>query len=108
MAHRIATLYTTVGTEEEAVHLAQLALSSQMAACVNITPNGKSIYLWESKIEQASEYYILFKTTEILISSLEQLIIKNHPYNLPAILKLNIEASEKFASYVAQSVLKKP
>lgn len=104
MNNEVAILYTTVSSEKDAEHLAHLALSSKVAACANIIPNGKSVYLWNGKIEQSAEFYILFKTTIAMLSTLEQLITGNHPYDTPAILKFNPESSESFFSYITRSI----
>jgi periplasmic divalent cation tolerance protein len=104
MNNNIAILYTTIGTQQEAEQLANIIISQKLAACVNIIPGGKSIYLWDSKIEQSAEYYMLFKTTIEAIQELEQFIIQNHPYDVPAILKLTPESSEKFVNYISKSV----
>jgi periplasmic divalent cation tolerance protein len=105
MKKNIALLYTTVATQQDADQLAKLTLSHKIAACVNITPHGKSIYLWNDKIEENNEYYLLFKTTTELLDSLELFIIDNHPYDEPAIVKLNAESSESFANYISKSVI---
>lgn len=104
MSNKIAILYTTVSTIEAAEQLANLALFNNTAACANIIPNGKSIYLWNGKIEQNTECYIIFKTAVEKMHVLEQLIIENHPYDIPAILKFNAEVSEEFFSYVTQHI----
>ncbi|MGL5719964.1 MAG: divalent-cation tolerance protein CutA [Alphaproteobacteria bacterium] len=93
-------LYTTVSTEQEASQLAESAILNKLAVCVNIIPNGKSIYLWEGNAEHAHEHYMLFKTTKNLIDKLEKFILANHPYQLPAIFKFNAECSEKFMDYM--------
>ncbi len=100
MSRKIALLYTTVGTREEAEQLATLALVNKVASCVNIIPHGTSMYLWHGKIEQNTECYIIFKTTVEMMYPLEQLIMENHPYDIPAILKCTPESSEKFFNYI--------
>lgn len=107
MVYKISILYTTVGTEKEAEQLANLALLNKVAVCVNIIPNGKSIYLWNNNIEQSTECYLIFKTTLETIDELEQLIIKNHPYQTPAILKFNPDTSENFFHYITHSIYMK-
>ncbi|PPE03410.1 divalent cation tolerance protein CutA [Holospora curviuscula] len=104
MTNNIAVLYTTIGTQQEAEQLANIMISQKLAACINIIPGGQSIYLWDGKIEQSAECYMLFKTTIEAMQELEQFIIQNHPYDVPAILKLAPESSEKFANYISKSV----
>ena len=100
MSDIIEVLYTTVGTEAEAEKLANLAIANKMAACVNILGGGRSIYRWEEKVEQSNEYYMLFKTTAERLFALEQFIIQNHPYDVPAILKWQCQSSLAFYDYV--------
>ena len=104
MTRNVTVLYTTIGTHQEAENLAKIVLSQKLAACVNIIPEGKSMYLWNGKIEQNSECYMLFKTTTVLMQKLEQLIIQKHPYDVPAILKFSPEASEKFVDYISTCI----
>jgi len=105
MRNAIAVLYTTIGTQKEAEEIAQLAVSHKMAACVNIMPGGRSVYIWDNKIETNTECYLVFKTTTDRIDELEQFIIKHHPYKVPAILKFNAESSDLFADYISKSIV---
>lgn len=98
----VSILYTTISTLQEAERLAHLALSEKVAVCVNIIPNGKSIYLWNGQIEQNNECYMIFKSHSTCLSKLEQWIVKNHPYDVPAILKWDVESSAAFAKYIEQ------
>ena len=100
----LAVLYTTIGTQQEAEHLANKAISEKVAACVNIIPGGKSIYLWNEKIEHSDECYMIFKTTSTLLPELEKWIIKNHPYDIPAIVKFDAHTSADFLDYIIKSV----
>jgi len=65
--NKISLLYTTVSCEQEAKKLANIALSSNAAVCVNIIQNGNSVYLWNGKIEESSECYLIFKTKTQLL-----------------------------------------
>ena len=102
MTNQISILYTTIGGSKQAEDLANLAIANGLAVCVNILSNGKSIYLWNSKIDQSEEYYMIFKTTIDLIDKLEDIITKNHPYDVPVILKWQCEANEEFMKYIKE------
>lgn len=104
MNQTIMILYTTIGTIEEAEKLAEIALSHKLAACVNILSNGQSIYLWEGKIEKNNECYLIFKTDANHIDNLETLLLKHHPYKVPAILKWECKTSDDFYDYVKNSL----
>lgn len=104
VVNEVAILYTTVSSLTDAEHLANLVLINKLAACVNISTGGKSIYLWNGNIENSDECYLIFKTTLDLLAELEAMIIKNHPYELPAILKFTGWSSQKFSNYILQSL----
>ncbi len=100
---KIALLYTTISSEHEAKKLVNLVLSEKLATCVNVITSGISIYLWNEKIEENNECYLLFKTTENLMDDLEKLILQNHPYELPAILKFEASSSKDFFNYISRT-----
>lgn len=93
-------LYSTLANQKDAEHLAREACKLKLAACVNIISNGKSIYLYKNEIHQDEEVYILFKTTVDLVEKLEQFVISNHTYDLPAILKWECGVSDDFYNYM--------
>ncbi len=101
---QIMILYTTVASLVDAEKLAQGALSEKLAACVNIIPQGRSLYLWEQRIAQADEHYLLFKTTAELLPTLQEWVLQHHPYDIPAILTWPADTSAAFGEYVRQQM----
>jgi periplasmic divalent cation tolerance protein len=96
----IAIVYTTIGSQQDAEKLAKLMVTEKYAACVNIIPNAISIYAWEGNIEQSSECLIIFKTDVSKVNDLQECILREHPYTVPAILQGNIKASSRFYQFV--------
>jgi len=96
----LTLLYTTLSTTEEAEKLARLVLAEKLAGCVNIIPGGRSIYLWNDKIEDNPECYLLFKTTSEKIESLQKFILQHHSYQTPALLHWEAGCSEGFFEYI--------
>ena len=43
---------TTAGSEEQAVQIARGLVERRLAACVNVSSLGCSIYRWQGKIEE--------------------------------------------------------
>ncbi|HMO17629.1 MAG TPA: divalent-cation tolerance protein CutA [Oligoflexia bacterium] len=74
--------------------LARKAVSSKLAACVNIIPEISSIYLWENEIKDESEVQLLFKTSEKCLKNLEKLILDNHPYEVPEFIAIQTDHIE--------------
>lgn len=99
---KIALLYTTISSLEEAEKLAEKAVIEKYAACVNIIPQAQSVYMWEGKVEKSVECFMLFKTDTSRINELHAWIKKHHPYAIPAILKGTAESSEEFQRYIQQ------
>lgn len=100
----LAILYSTVDTRQCAETLAKEAIQKKYAACVNVIPGGTSFYDWNQNVEQAVEYYVVFKTTSERLLPLETWLLENHPYDVPAILKWHVEASKDFYNYILKSL----
>ncbi len=61
--------------------IVRLALKARLAACVNLVPRIESHYWWQGKMEQGAEVLMLFKTNRRNLAALEELVLKNHPYD---------------------------
>ena len=69
-------------------------VKTRIVACVNITKIS-SIYAWEGKIENTSEYLALFKTTDKNKKILKEKIKSSHPYEVPEIAEINVDSINK-------------
>lgn len=63
-----------------------------LAACANILPRMTSIYRWEGKLEEDREALLLAKTTAENLTELQNVVKEIHPYRLPCVVALAIEA----------------
>jgi len=70
--------------------IAHRLVQDQLAACVNILPEVKSIYRWQDKIENALEHTLLIKTTAATYPLLQTVITELHPYEVPEIIAIPI------------------
>lgn len=102
---KLAIVYTTIATLQEAETLAQQAVAERYAACVTIMPGAISVYEWEGKLEKNQECLLLFKTSITTVEKLKQWIVAKHPYAVPAILSSAIDTSSDFYAYVQSKVL---
>jgi len=75
-----------------AQQLANLLVAERLAACVNIVPGVHSVYEWQGKVEQGQECLLYIKTRQERYAALEQAIRAHHPYELPEIVAVPIEA----------------
>lgn len=82
-------ILTTTGSKEEADRLAEMLISRQLAACVQVINIG-STYMWQGKITQEAEFLLLIKTASHLYSEVEKIIVENHNYEIPEIIQIPI------------------
>lgn len=94
-------IYTTVSTSQEAKALVLEVLQLKLAACANLHEIS-SYFHWEGKLEESSEYAILFKTSEHNLEPLLSWLKANHPYTIPALLHWKASASDSFFSYISE------
>jgi periplasmic divalent cation tolerance protein len=98
-------VYMTAENLEEAQKIGRELVSVGLAACVNILPHMNSIYVWEGKIEEASEVVLIAKTVEARVADLVAKIKSLHTYSCPCIVSLRVEDGyPPFLEWVAETV----
>ena len=83
-------VFITVGSRSEAVMLAEKLVGERLAACVQILPEIESIYRWQGRVEFASEFLILIKTTRDRLVELEVAVLALHSYETPEIIAVPV------------------
>lgn len=87
-----------------AERIAETVVSERLAACVNIAPGLTSIYRWEGQIQREAELLLLIKTRQAVYPQLEARIRELHPYQVPEIIALPIQAgSAAYLDWIADS-----
>lgn len=86
---------TTVGSEQQANTLAEELVGRRQAACVNIIPVQRSVYRWEGKIRDDSEFLLVIKSTAEEYEAIEGTIQELHEYDVPEILAFNVGRGER-------------
>lgn len=77
--------------KDKASDFARALLSERVCACINIINDVKSLFWWQSKIEEAQEALLIIKTKDVLFGKLQVLIKANHPYEVPEIISFKID-----------------
>ena len=74
----------------EAKRLGHAFLAARLAGCINILPQMVSLYEWQGNREEAEEAVLIAKTTVAKAQELRTVLISEHPYDLPAILVIEL------------------
>lgn len=99
---------TTAGSEEEARKIARTVIERQLAACVNIVPQVRSIYRWQGKVEETQEWLLIVKTTAAAFDKVRRAIAALHSYDLPECICLPVEdGSAEYLNWITESVQNK-
>jgi periplasmic divalent cation tolerance protein len=105
MDNSIRIILTSTSSEAEAKMLASGIVEAKLAACVQISAPGTSIYRWEDAIQCEREYYIAIKTNEGACDAAIDWLRKNHPYDTPEIISLEGSASRDYLEWMRATTL---
>jgi periplasmic divalent cation tolerance protein len=72
--------------------IADALVSERLAACVNRLPGIASTYRWKGAIQHDTECLLVIKTTRERFEPLRDRIAALHPYEVPEIIALAVEA----------------
>lgn len=89
MSESIVVL-VTCGSEEEALKIAHALVDDHLAACVNLISPIRSIYRWEGKIWDETEWLLIIKTQGKKFGELKTRVKSLHSYAVPEIISLSI------------------
>ena len=90
MKKKYLLICTTFPNLRSAKKLVGGLVKAKIAACGNIFKIS-SIYRWQGKIEQSTEYGVFIKTKRTKYRAVERYIKENHPYQVPEIIGWDIE-----------------
>ncbi len=81
---------STASSSEEAEKIARGLVESQLAACVNIVPQVRSIYRWEGKIEDGTEWLLVIKSRRHLLDAVVARVRALHSYTVPEVVAVDV------------------
>jgi periplasmic divalent cation tolerance protein len=95
---------TSLPNADIAKLLAKDLVEARLAACVNVMAPCHSVYRWEGELQEDGEVPLIIKTTAKLYPAVESYIRQQHPYDLPEIIAVKVEAgSPDYLRWVADS-----
>ena len=83
---------STVGNADDARRIARALVERRLAACVSVVPGLTSVYSWKGAVETGDELLLIIKTRRALFEPLRAALVELHPYDVPELLALPIEA----------------
>jgi|TARA_B100001142_G_scaffold294518_1_gene314778 periplasmic divalent cation tolerance protein len=86
---------TTFPTSHDIAPICQALIDGKMAICIKEFPAVKSRYLWDNEIEESLEVIVHVKTYKHFFSAVEEMILRAHPYDIPEIITIQVDAVSK-------------
>ena len=91
---KVVIIISTYPNKKSISKIAKEFVKNRTVACVNISKIS-SIYSWDNKIENTSEYLAIFKTISKNKKLLKQKIKETHPYDVPEIAEIDVSTINK-------------
>ena len=82
----IVLVVTTVESAEDAERIARSMVDQSLAACVQVDGPVTSHYRWAGRVEQATEFRLMIKTSRAAWPDLREKLARQHPYDEPEII----------------------
>lgn len=101
----VLVVLSTWPTPEKAAEVARILVEEQLAACVNLVPQVRSIYRWqgagadEGAVADEIETLAIVKTTRARYAALADRLVALHPYEVPEVIAVPL--ADGHAPYLA-------
>jgi periplasmic divalent cation tolerance protein len=83
--------YTTVDSNEKAVDMARSLVQNKNVACINVLGPVESIYEWQGRVEQTTEWMLMMKCSDRQCEALKAAVASLHDYDVPELIMFPIE-----------------
>jgi periplasmic divalent cation tolerance protein len=104
VVQRCCVILTTTDDQQVLDKLTISLLEANLAACIQVD-NIVSYFKWEGKISSVPEFRIVVKAKSDNYNAIEKMIIDIHNYDLPQIIKLDIQDGlPAYLNWVTQSI----
>ena len=103
--NRSIVVLITAKNKTQARKIAQGLLKDRLMACANIIEGVESMFLWQGKIDKASEVLLIIKTHQKVFDKLVAKVKLLHSYQTPEIIALPVvQGSEDYLKWIEESV----
>ena len=95
----LVLVMVTFPNDDSAKSMIDKVLEQKLAACI-LRSKVNSSYMWKGQEQDEEEVVALFKTIPTNFEQLQEYILSNHPYDVPAILKIEASANQDYQNWV--------
>ncbi len=97
-------VYTTHPNQPTANQIIETMTIEKLVACGNSFPI-TSAYWWKGIVEREGEWVAILKTIPENWESVQLRIQELHPYEVPCIIKMEVEANQAYENWIRESVV---
>lgn len=98
----LLAILTNCPDEATADRIAEALIHGRLAACANRYAPITSLYHWQGAVAKETEVPLLIKTRPELAGRVETELRRIHPYEVPPILRVTMEANEDFLKWIGE------
>jgi periplasmic divalent cation tolerance protein len=84
---------------EAAERIARTLVTEKRAACISLTPV-TSVCTWKDALQMDDEVTLVIKVSRDGVAKLRERLRELHPYDLPEIVTLEVDAAASLGAYV--------
>lgn len=97
--------FVSFPNQEIAKKIARILVSENLAACAKLINNIESFYIWEGKLQEDSEVYLMIKSKDNKISSIKKILDREHPYKVYEFLYHEVKSvNDKYTEWINSQV----
>jgi periplasmic divalent cation tolerance protein len=87
--------------------VAKRIVSNKLAACVKVINNIDSFYIWEDKLEEGNEVYLMMKTKEEKVKEIKDVLDEMHPFEVYEFIYVEAKSgNDKYLAWVNSALNK--
>jgi periplasmic divalent cation tolerance protein len=96
----VVLLYIPFPDREIALSVCRKVVSEKLAACGNLLGPMTSVYEWQEKMCEETEFSLILKTHPERVEALRKRVAELHPYDCPCIAEWKAEVNADFGDWV--------
>src|SRR5262245_20894345 len=105
MPAKLVVALSTAPSAEKAAEIAHALVIEGLAACVNVVPGVRSVYVWKGEVVDDAEVLCVIKSRADRVEQLRARLVELHPYEVPELVVLDVAGGHgPYLSWVEASV----